>query len=556
MERIPFVDWKSRLLFGLLTFLCWDARAAPALEVGTASSLVDIFPETTPNRDTRIRLSAARGEWEAAQIVVRSASVVRHLEVKATPLASRAGHLAGPRLYRVGYIDVKIPSNIESRPGRWPDPLIPDVDAYVGEKRRAFPFDLPANESHAIWVQLFVPHDARPGRYAGSLEVSGADVPTVRVAIEVEVFPFELPKSASLPVSFGLSGRALGRGHPGVSEADIKALLYRYGVSALRHRVSLHGGSMEPPDFAATPTGMTLNFAAYDAEVGPFLDGTADRGGPAEGARYMAIDLRVPYRLAGDERKRYVRALVEHLRKHGWLDRVFAYLADEPRKEQLPALKQRGLDLLDAAPEVWRLATTEPIPLLVNAVNLFCPTVYRVEGKEPAPVLPPPQKGERRWWYHACMSHGCNIVGGVEFTGWPSYVLDAPPVAQRIFEWMTFQRGMEGELYYNTVEAYLVGIDPWKGSHLHGGNGDGTLFYPGRPSEIGGHTDIPVESLRLERIRDGLEDYEYLKLYGERFGKEAAQKKVTALAPRTYRFDHDPEHLLTLRRQLALSLMK
>jgi len=39
-------------------------------------------------------------------------------------------------------------------------------------------------------------------------------------------------------------------------------------------------------------------------------------------------------------------------------------------------------------------------------------------------------------------------------------------------------------------------------------NGDGNLIYPGPES--------PLSSIRLENIRDGLEDYEYLRLLGEK----------------------------------------
>ena len=39
--------------------------------------------------------------------------------------------------------------------------------------------------------------------------------------------------------------------------------------------------------------------------------------------------------------------------------------------------------------------------------------------------------------------------------------------------------------------------DPWKSVYAFGGNGDGTLFYPGTPERIGGRTHIPVESLRI-----------------------------------------------------------
>lgn len=49
---------------------------------------------------------------------------------------------------------------------------------------------------------------------------------------------------------------------------------------------------------------------------------------------------------------------------------------------------------------------------------------------------------------------------------------------------------------------------------LAGGNGEGTLFYPGRPDKIGGSDHIPVSSLRLTLIREGNEDYECVTKLG------------------------------------------
>src|SRR5262249_37920778 len=148
--------------------------------------------------------------------------------------------------------------------------------------------------------------------------------------------------------------------------------------------------------------------------------------------------------------------------------------------------------------------------------------------------------GERLFWYQACMSHGCNIIGGDYFTGWPSYVIDAPAMSHRIFEWLTFHYRIDGELYFNTVEAYAPGLDPWRVQLLFGGNGDGTLFYPGRARELGGSTDFPIESIRLALIREGLEDYEYLKLYARAAGEAQAEALAASIAGKTYRWEHDP----------------
>ena len=104
------------------------------------------------------------------------------------------------------------------------------------------------------------------------------------------------------------------------------------------------------------------------------------------------------------------------------------------------------------------------------------------------------------------------LSGGKYFTGWPSYVIDSAAVANRIMPWMSWKYRIDGELYYSMVEAYSHDNDPLKDVFLHGGNGDGTLFYPGRPGTIGGTTQIPLESIRLKLIREGLEDYEYFVL--------------------------------------------
>ena len=74
---------------------------------------------------------------------------------------------------------------------------------------------------------------------------------------------------------------------------------------------------------------------------------------------------------------------------------------------------------------------------------------------------------------------------------------------------------LQGELYWGVLGQYSrvkEHHDPgllWRDQWTNGANGDGNLFYPGTPDIIGGTTHIPVASLRLKYIRDGVEDYEY-----------------------------------------------
>jgi hypothetical protein len=555
--RRPFA--AVPLTFAVVAIVTPFGASRARAEVRVVSAMVKVMPDRPlPSGTESARLEAARGEWEPFQIAL--SGPVRGVRAEATSLRGPGGAtLPPPRLHRVELVAVTTPSSVEGRPGRWPDALVPDVDAYVGERRAAFPFDVAGGETRAIWVDVFVPRGATPGPYRGEIVVHGDGRVAARVPVALLVHRFTLPATSSLPVTFGISFAAIARGHGLPRDAsEVSTLGARYGVAALRHRVSLHGGSMESPPFTVGPGGaVELDTRAYDAEVGPLLDGCADRGGPAEGARWTLIDLRVPARVDDETRTAYVRAMVAHLRARGWLDRAFDYTFDEPKPEQLAEVRRRAARLRAATAEVPRLVTHAPTPELAGAVDVWCPVVQVVDPKPGmwAPFMRPPS-GERLFWYQSCLSHGCNIVGGApEFTGWPSLVVDAPAVAHRVLEWLTYRQRIGGELYFNTVEAWgHPGADPWRHLHRHGGNGDGTLFYPGTPATIGGKSHVPVESARLRLVREGLEDYEYLRLYERAVGREAAEALAARVAPRAWQWEHDGERLLAARREMARAI--
>jgi len=109
-------------------------------------------------------------------------------------LSDGAGHSISGRdvvLYREALINVAWPSGGDGAAGTWPDGLIPDVDPIAGEKRNAFPFDVPANESRAVLVDIHAPQGTPAGKYTGTLHINGGvkqDVP-----VELTVWDFEVP---------------------------------------------------------------------------------------------------------------------------------------------------------------------------------------------------------------------------------------------------------------------------------------------------------------------------------------------------------------------------
>lgn len=537
------------------------ALAAPAME--------KLSPGARPSGSSAIHLSAARGECEGAQVF--APAPIEGVQARSGPLRSEGAEPIAVALYREAFVEVAQASNGEGRAGRWPDPLIPAVDPSLHQGRAAFPASSSGPEPVVIYFEVCVPPEARAGLYRTELEVTARGARSVRLPVTLQVRRFALPATSSLPTTFGFSGLSACSAHGRADDPTCLDQLTRlYATSALRHRLSLHGMSMEaPPMRPGSPS--RLDFGRYDAELAPFMDGTA----LPSGARFTSTDVRLHPAARTDEQKvAYWRAFAAHLRERGWLSRAFVYAKDEPRPEDLPEVRRFAGLVHRADPELRVLVTASLDPLLEGAADILAPNLnclfprgfddYCGGRVVPAPAYAGIRsRGAELWWYQSCGSHGCGplpplaVSAAAYFRGWPSYAIDHPAALNRAMGVLAFRHGIGGELYYNTVEAYLpekpgpAPGDPWKGVMRFHGNGDGTLFYPGLPSRIGGSSDIPIESLRLKHLRDGLEDYEYLALARSLGLEREAQRFAAALAPEPTSIERSPLAWQRARDRLA-----
>jgi hypothetical protein len=96
--------------------------------------------------------------------------------------------------------------------------------------------------------------------------------------------------------------------------------------------------------------------------------------------------------------------------------------------------------------------------------------------------------------------------------------------------------------------------DPWNNQWDFSGNGDGTLFYPGTPAKIGGTTHIPLASIRLKMVREGMEDYEYLKALSDAGDATLAKQVATTLFPHPYMAEQRAQDLMAARTTIARRL--
>ncbi|WP_223634761.1 DUF4091 domain-containing protein [Corallococcus sp. EGB] len=536
----------------------WAVAAALSAAPGgvqVVSPLVKVRPDATPKGAKEARLSAARGECEGTQLVLPQG--VTRVTMKPMALKGPGAPLTVDA-WREAYLDVKTPSNGEGRTGPWPDALVP--------------LSAPANPRHptVVYVEVCVPRKQAPGTYTGSLSaaVDGKELPAVPFTVQVQ--PFEIPATSSLPNSFGISLYSIAKGHGIAADSpEAKALLREYGKALLEHRVSAHGMGMDPPPVKFQDGRAVLDWTAYDAEMGPFLEGTV----LPSGARFTTADVRDNRKASTDaEKSAYYRAFQKHFEDKGWKAQLFFYAKDEPKPADFPLVRAQAKRVRDAGGAIPVLVTTPLDPAILGSVDILTPIIncfYPREGPQTCRSVADVATARKRlsssakvWWYQSCMSHGC--TGGPPpdkaldkaFSDWPSYMVDHPAPLNRAMGVLAYESGVDGELYFDTVFAYNTKKDVWADLFEFGGNGDGTLFYPGTPAKLGGTEHQPVVSLRLKHIRDGLEDYEYLRLLTSLGDGAFARTAAKRLARSGYEISRDPSEWEAVRKDLTEHIVK
>ncbi|MBI5543543.1 MAG: DUF4091 domain-containing protein [Deltaproteobacteria bacterium] len=552
------------LAFAPALLLMTSGAAQPVVWVTHATA--KIRPSDAPGTGSSADIKAARNEFEAFQVALHGgASGLTGVRAAAPTLAGPAGHAipaANVRLYREALLNTPYASTMESSAGEWPDPLVPDIDETANEQRNAFPFDVPPERNRALWIEVLVPVDAMAGEYTGVLALTADGGWSATVSVSLTVWPFTLPSTASLASTFKQDWDALcqayygGYGAPECGEAGIVRTHQQLAAFMLDHRLTVDIGYAGP-----AKSGASYDWASWDAQYGPYFDGTA------------------PTRLAGAKQTliRYVwnssqasyAAWAQHFRQKGWFDRTFDYTCDEP-----PAtcawrdINSRAATIHGADPEFRTLVTTTVGEAdsngVLGSIDILVPVINAMHDKGGSSQRSRydaflGDSSHRLLWYQSCMSQGCGGDGAKSydpyFNGWATVMIDAPAVRNRAMEWLSFTYDISGELYWDTTYAFNFGNDPWTNQWFFAGNGDGTLLYPGTPRKIGGSTPVPVASIRLKMIREGMEDYEYLKLVSDLGDPAFAKEQAALVAANPFTITANPSALYAVREALAARIL-
>ena len=522
-------------------------------------------------------LSAARNEVESFQVHVHAPTSLADVTVEPSDLVDAR---TGARIHAATHVSVsrelyqRVPpgqrSDANGLAGDIPDALVPARDRYWGEVRNAFPAEVRAAENLSAWIDVHVPLGIPSGWYVGDVAVRSGDRLLATIPVRLKVWNVDLPSTASLHSHFAMSwngacvqefgsyercGAATPSGKP---DAGVEQFHVLYSTFGLDRRVSIANVVYGPH--------RGNDWSRFDALYGPLLEGGAETRFP--GARLT----RITYAGGGDDTQVMSR-WVNHFRKRGWLDRLVFYRCDEPGNGTCTFADARaeGDRVHSVSPDFRTLLTTDIEHLtthgLLDSVDVAVPVLDRMQphGKESRRPLydaflsRSPRK--QLFWYQSCDQHESCANGrmGPAQATWPSYMVDASPMRNRVFQWMAFLERVQGELYYAvdycfTRECGPAGSasrDPFRSVYAFGGHGDGTLLYPGNTRTIGGKHHVPLSSIRLELIREGMEDYELLHLLEAQGEGDFARAKAASFIRRADEFASDPARLLTVREALG-----
>ena len=131
-------------------------------------------------------------------------------------------------------------------------------------------------------------------------------------------------------------------------------------------------------------------------------------------------------------------------------------------------------------------------------------------------------------------------------------------IDHRILFWQQYVVGSTGFLYWSATHWQYVDGDPWKNIETVPWitwatfkiYGDGSLLYPGEPYGING----PCGSVRLEACRDGVEDFELIKMVEKILGAEKAMEFVNKVTTSVIEYSRDSENFNKARIEMGNAL--
>lgn len=497
----------------LLTILLATLSAAAGTDVWVETPGTMILADRPAGNVKAIDASGVRNEFVAAQIALRGETAADK------PLSFEWEELKGPgkpiakanvQIYRAadievfaGIKDMEIISETKDhsrarQTGMFPDALVPLVMA--DGTNVANTIALEKDKTAAFWVDIFIPAGTAPGNYTGTISLKQGQTQVAQIPVKLKVYDVEIPADCSIPSLYNL------RLHD-----HVRKNMDAYVAEIMRHRIQ--------------PT----NYHYVDSGDGWTVMDKCNPNGKGFVNVYFSNTKTTPEQ--AEKLVKRLKDVTEHLQQRGLMDRSFLHLKDEPRDaEDIAAMAELGKLFLKEVPQ-WqgKLADTlnregnaldDLLTHHIRALKCYGDWYYganRYAGREAWDKRR--AAGQQLWFY----------VSNAQGVPYPTFDIHTVNLGfePRVLGWAFWYEKAYGHLYWD-----LMFQPVWK---LGKGfpPGDGQLIYPGDFSMAGAPAWVqvkdlkaPVISRRMKLQREGIEEWEMLRLAEKKVGREKVQAIV------------------------------
>ena len=433
----------------------------------------------------------------------------------------------------------------------YPDPIFDDMPETVG-----------AQGQRTLVTDIAIPHTAKSGIYKGKLTVSGISVEGRKIAASkkftIKVYPVELPEKQNLKVANWCckapSMHVMNGGkevEPRSDEyLDLMRIIVRSGAANGQNCWMLT--DKPTPVLNSDSTNFVLDFTFFDKFIEMLEEegnmryfcnahfGRKIRGTPVENEMVFDIiyveDKQIKFETVPSRDPRvepfirnYFTQIEAHFREKGWLEKCYQHIADEPAGpgtecqkswSRVAAMVKKyapGLRTIDASTEIIENQDISVVCLSDNVET-----------------LPPVPEGSERWMYTCC----------VPKLNFANRFVQLPLLKTRILHWINYRYNECGYLHWG-YNQWHHSPDPLHDVTLQGRpnlpGGDAFIVYPG---------DRKVyPSIRLWAMRDGIRDYDLLKMVESRDPQKAMQWCQSVVLS-SDKYNMDIKHFRQVRREI------
>ena len=480
----------------------------------------------------RFLLTGARNEWVSAQAVMLSPKRdLQGVELTTSALRERESGREIPAgrvdFAPVGYLFNDAPYDVEKH-GWWPEPIL--ISDAVAD------FPVPQGDLRALWLRIHIPKDAEPGIYEGRATIAPDDGPSISIPVAVKVYDFAIPDAYHFRTAISASGP-----HAGSTWALSSRWLLDYGINP---------GSLYS---SRSPTEEEFRRMAEDGRVNAFNVGAyTSAATPPDREQLDAMLDQIGTALATAE-------------KYGLRDKAYYYCFDEAKEAKRAAMQKVTSAVHERFPELLILTTAHVNPEQFPQVRGWVPRIPAYQYEKARKLR---EQGREVWWYVSGASPFPPVVS--------LYVTQSPMAHRLLMGFMAYGYGSDGFLYYAMTKGWkdwsrASNVKPaitsiYAPREIWPVNNVGQLVQYGGQRDEYGVRGLP--NLRLEMMRAGLQDYEYLRLAEERWNALEPAERTPGLTER-YRaiqayfepgnplyedfanFARAPDELAEVRRQLA-----